>query len=166
VSDERYPIGSTVIADWQGQGGWYFGRVADSQSGQRLVHYMDSDEEWVPLERLASPQPVLGLRVLGCWSGGTMWYPGLIVQLAGERALVQYLDGDQEWIECQQIRMDDITAGDWVMADVEDLREYFPARVLQRWQDALQLELADGTQIELPMSRVALDLAARSGEPS
>lgn len=154
-------VGSLVLADWQGRGIWYLGRVAEIRGPQVLVRYLDGDQEWVTGGRISPLQLRPGVRVLARWQGGNLWYPGVVTNVFQERVAVQYLDGAQETLAPQLVRFDDLSPGDVVIADLRGDREYVEARVLGRSGDHLRLALADDSQVETAMPRAGLVLEAR-----
>ena len=108
----------------------------------------------------------MGLRVLARWKKLEWWFPGVVTEVAEGRVAIQYLDGDQEWAEPDQVRMDDLGAGDRVMADLQGLRQYYLGRIVERTQDLALVELADGSQVHVPVANLAVDLDARdAGRP-
>jgi len=156
-----YPVGTRVIANWQGRGAWFLGEVAAVSLDRVFIRYIDGDEEWVTLDRVMEPKLVVGLRVVARWQRCPAWYPGVIAAMEGGRVGIQYFDGDQEWTEPDLVRVDDIREGDWLVVDLEGTRRYTPAKIVERQRDGFLVELLDGTRAQTTIRNVGLDLDAR-----
>lgn len=89
-------VGAPVAAKWQ-DGAWYFGHITETEGNRYAIAYADGDKGTVgPGEILpiAAPgQITIGTRVLAQWKGAKM-YPGVVIQVSGDRARVQWDDGD------------------------------------------------------------------------
>jgi hypothetical protein len=167
ASDDRTGSpGRPVIANWLGRGIWFYGHAVNVSGPNICVRYIDGDEEWVPWDRVSEPRIVVGLRVLARWKNLEWWFPGVVTEVGEGRVAIQYLDGDREWADPDQVRMDDLGAGDRVMADLQGVRQYYLGRVVERTQDLALVELADGSHVHVPVANLAVDLDARdAGRP-
>ena len=97
--------GEKVLVEWHGQ--WFPAIVLRKQGERRLVHYEGFDaswDEWVSPNRVRRPGSKLAPADTGVsskveveWRGS--WYPAVVLQREGRRALVHYEGYDASWDE-------------------------------------------------------------------
>jgi len=79
----------------------------------------------------------VGDRILGNWTHDPLWYPGTVMEKAGEDDdlyRVQFADGDEEWLTSSRIMDDLLTVGDKVRYGGGSYR------IIHREGDALHLQ--------------------------
>jgi hypothetical protein len=84
-------------------GDWYLAQIVDSADGLVQVHYYgypDSDDEWVPLERvreLRRETHPIGAAVEVRWKGD--WFPAVVLDVRSGIHLIHYDGYGAEWDE-------------------------------------------------------------------
>ncbi|HEX3315510.1 MAG TPA: hypothetical protein VHR72_11495 [Gemmataceae bacterium] len=88
--------GDRVWAPWQPDR-LYVGVVDQIESMEAHIHFGNGNRGWVQLDQLAAYAIPVGLRIQGRWLRGSIYFPGTIDQVDGERIHIRYDDGDREW---------------------------------------------------------------------
>jgi hypothetical protein len=87
----------------------------------------------------------VGDRVLAHRPPGDFWYPGVVRHIQDERFFIIYDDGEDGFVKAKQMMPLAFEVGDRVFARVPPGREYDAAKVIDKQQDQLQVEFADGS---------------------
>jgi hypothetical protein len=93
---DRLQEGDRVWALW-GDAALFPGTVSERRGGEAHIDFDDGDEAWVRLEQLMPLEFIVGMFVMARWRMGAEFYPGRIADTEGDRVLVHYEDGDEEW---------------------------------------------------------------------
>jgi hypothetical protein len=88
--------GDRVWAPWD-SGMLFVGTVDQIQDNDVHIHFDNGNRGWVLREQLVPLQIPVGLRVLGRWKMGSLFYAGVVAKVQGERLFIKYDDGDREW---------------------------------------------------------------------
>ncbi len=97
--------GNRVLACWFDLY-WYPGCIV-SVDGKRIhVAYDDGDQALVTPDQVKPLDIQVGDRVFCRWQGGPEYVPGEVVEQEGERILVQYDDGREEWTSVRMVRVE------------------------------------------------------------
>jgi hypothetical protein len=70
-----------------------------------IVQFLDGPERMLTPELIRRFDLGVGMAVEGRWKGGQQYFPGKIAKLEGERVLVKYDDGDEEWSSIRLLRL-------------------------------------------------------------
>ncbi len=101
--------GERVLACWF-DGMWYPGTIAMIEGKRIRVVFDDADQANLTWERIRPLDFQVGDAVLCRWQGGAFYHPGLIAEKKGERILVHYEDGREEWTSIRMVRIEDPNA--------------------------------------------------------
>jgi hypothetical protein len=82
----------------------------------------------------------IGNRVLAFWSPDHYWYPGTVADIRGNRFLIKYDDGYQEWMPLENIISLDYGTGDPVECRWKGLNLYYPAHIIDVNGDKLMVQ--------------------------
>lgn len=113
--DSPLKVGTPVMAPWSRSGKMYGGRVTDLYGKLAHVSFNDGDQGWALVEKCRPkgiPQPTptdtcsfsAGDRVKAPWSRNKAMYSGTVAETHGKLALINFLDGDQGWALCAEMR--------------------------------------------------------------
>ncbi|HEU4328170.1 MAG TPA: hypothetical protein VFS21_33850 [Roseiflexaceae bacterium] len=116
-------IGDRVLCNWSKDTFWYPATIRQIEAQGIYVVFDDSDEEWTLAAQIADLDVPVGTRVQCRWKGEKYFYRGTVAQSEGERILVAYDDGDEEWTTVGMIRIGSAVLGRWKLDD----------RVLCKW---------------------------------
>ena len=84
----------------------YPAEIVAIQDEQRvLVQYLDGPERLLTPELVRRFEIKPGLRVESRWGGGPNYFVGKLAKVEGERILVKYDDGDEEWTSIRLFRI-------------------------------------------------------------
>jgi len=109
-------VGSRVMAPWSRQGSMYGGVVSEIYGKLGYVKFNDGDAGWallVKMRPLGTPQPDptgdscsfgMGDKVKAPWSRTKAMFSGVVTEVYGKLARVDFLDGDQGWAPCAEMR--------------------------------------------------------------
>lgn len=109
-------VGTSVMAPWSRQGKMYGGVVSEIYGKLGYVKFNDGDTGWAPLDKMrpaGTPQPdpagdtcafELGAKVKAPWSRTRALYSGVVSEVYGKLARIDFLDGDQGWASCSEMR--------------------------------------------------------------
>jgi hypothetical protein len=86
-----------------------------------------------------------GDRVLAHRSPGKFWYPGVIRHIQENRYFIIYDDGEDGFVNDKQMMPFRLDLGDCVFARPQEQHDYEAARIMDRQEDRLHLQFADGT---------------------
>ena len=87
--------------------------------------------------------PKVGDTVLAWWEGNEIYFVATVVEEEGARSLVVYEDGDQAWVNSNQIKPMDLGPGSRVMAKWSD-GKFYPGRIERIVGRALFIQYNDG----------------------
>jgi hypothetical protein len=107
--------------------------------------------------------PVLNSRVLADWSGDIWTYPGTVVKAEGDRYLIQYDDGDSEWLVKDRVYPMDLRSGDIVYVAQSHQRGYTYATIVQIEDERAFVEYKDGERRWEPIGRMRLLRVRKAG---
>lgn len=103
-----YELGTRIFGKWKGGNCWFPGRIDEVDGKRYFIRYNDGDTEWIASSKLIQKDKSLkplkmeklkkGVRIIGNWRNNGKWYPSQIMEMAGDKLLVKYDDGDKEWI--------------------------------------------------------------------
>ena len=107
----RVTIGSRVQAPWSRSGQMYPGQVSSLYGKLALIDFDDGDQGWADVTRLRpagvpritptdSCRVRIGEKVRAPWSRSGQMYPGIVSEVHGNLARVDFDDGDQGWALC------------------------------------------------------------------
>lgn len=97
--------GDRILGCWY-DGLWYPGIILTIE-GQRLhVLFDDNDQAHLTWDKIRPMDIAVGDTVMCRKVGGPAYYPGEITQMRGERILVQYDDGQEEWSSVRLVRVE------------------------------------------------------------
>src|SRR5262249_51702825 len=83
----------------------YPAEIVSIQEDRVLVHFLDGPERLLTPELIRKFDLSPGTRVECRWKGGTAYFAGVLRQADGDRVLIHYDDGDQEWTSVRLIRV-------------------------------------------------------------
>jgi DNA repair protein Crb2 Tudor domain len=91
--------------------------------------------------------PNLGDRVLAVWPAETgWWYPATVIGVDGDRALVQYDDGDRAPVTTDELRLLRLGTGARVFGRWQAGQSYYPGQVTQTTGNAIHIAYDDGDE--------------------
>jgi hypothetical protein len=70
-----------------------------------IVQYLDGPERMVTPELIKRFEMKPGMKVESRWAAGPHFFPGAVAKIEGERALIKYDDGDEEWTSIRLLRL-------------------------------------------------------------
>lgn len=109
-------VGTSVMAPWSRRGTMYGGVVGEIYGKLGYVKFNDGDAGWALLEKMrpagtSQPDPAgdtcafqVGSKVKAPWSRTRAMYSGVISEVYGKLGRVDFLDGDQGWANCADMR--------------------------------------------------------------
>jgi hypothetical protein len=89
---------------------------------------------------------IVGDRVLAQWSGDSYWYPGTIQVVDRDRLHVYFDDGDHEWRPADLVCENNLGAGSRVFVRRQRGPAFYPARIVRRQGERIQVEYDNGQQ--------------------
>lgn len=98
---EHLQEGDRVWALWN-PAALFPGTVNELRDREVDVHFDDGDQAWVQLEHVLPLDLIVGMfvmcrsRIEQCWLD-SQFHPGTITDTEGDRVLIRYDDGDEEW---------------------------------------------------------------------
>lgn len=106
--------GSKVQAPWSRAQNMYAGTVSETYGKLALIDFADGDHGWAELTKLEppgipGPAPAdpcavrVGQKGRAPWSRSGTLYPGVVTEVHGKLAHVNFDDGDQGWALCASI---------------------------------------------------------------
>jgi hypothetical protein len=87
---------------------------------------------------------IVGDRVLAQWSRDSYWYPGTIQVIERDRLHVYFDDGDNEWRPADLVCENDLDAGSRVFVRMHRGPAFFPAHIVRRQGERIQVEYDNG----------------------
>jgi hypothetical protein len=97
--------GDRILAAWF-DGYWYPGVILTIEGRRVHVLFDDNDQAFVTWDKIRPLAVEVGDRVYCRWKGGPFYQPGEVARRTGERILVQYDDGREEWTSVRLLRLD------------------------------------------------------------
>jgi len=139
-----------------------------SPDHQRLIGSYEgsngSNGTWMAWRRTqVVAHPVLNSRALADWSGDIWTYPGTVVKIEGDRYLIQYDDGDSEWLVKDRVYPMDLRSGDIVYVAQSNKRGYTYATIVQIESERAFVEYKDGERKWEPIGRMRLLRVRKTG---
>jgi hypothetical protein len=111
-------------------------------------------QDGVDLEALDGA-PENGAVVLARWGNEDYFFLGRVQESrANDEFHVVFLDGDQSWVRLADLRRDTVQEGMSVHVHVQGQDGWLPAVVTQRVGDRVQVEVATGQQVQVPLGMV------------
>ena len=83
----------------------YPAEIISAEGDRIMLHFLDGPQRMLTPERLRRFELRPGQKVECRWKGGPNYFPGTLKQLDGDRAHVQYDDGDEEWTSVRLLRL-------------------------------------------------------------
>jgi hypothetical protein len=93
---DHLQTGDRVWAVWN-NAAFFPGTVGELNDQQVHVQFDDGDQAWVFLADLLPLDIIPGMPVMCRRKTGPQFFPGTIADFEGERILVQFEDGSEEW---------------------------------------------------------------------
>jgi hypothetical protein len=109
-------IGDSVLAPWSRTKRRYGGKVDQIYGKLAFIKFEDGDSGWVLLAEMKpagtpAPDPMddscafkVRDKVKAPWSTTKAMYSGFVNEVYGKLALIDFLDGDQGWAACSEMR--------------------------------------------------------------
>lgn len=103
-------VGHRVAAPWSRSNRRYPGVVTEVHGKLARIDYDDGDRGWAPCDSTRPIQPVghgpvaVGSRVMAPWSSAGQMYPGIVTELYGKLAHIDFDDGDRGWAEVMSLQ--------------------------------------------------------------
>jgi hypothetical protein len=157
--------GDRIESRLWGEDNYYPASVVERRGNRVHVKYDDFDPEWTHLGLCRRPVPdapgeapplAVGDRVECRWQGGSTLFARWVTQREGERILVEYEDGDQEWTtpsRCRRLIEEDdaaegphLAVGDRVECRWQGGDDYFPGKVSNRRGNRVLIDYDDGSR--------------------
>jgi hypothetical protein len=107
--------------------------------------------------------PEWNTQVIAKWGATHEWYPGVVQRTEGERHLVKFLDGDEQWTSGNNLLKDELAVRSRVYGNKYGRGSFYPAVLVHRDGNEIRLKYEDGT-IEATSMR-ALGLFMINGSP-
>lgn len=125
----QWEVCDRVLACWFDLD-WYPGIVLAAEEDR--IHVLLDNGSQAPLApaRVRPFQLTVGERVLCRWRGGPDYYAGEIMQIEGEKVLIHYDDGDEEWTSVRLLRLQ---RDDWLPGGSRSRQ--VGERILAQWFD-------------------------------
>lgn len=83
----------------------YPAEIVSVDGDKVIVQFLDGPERMLTPELIRRFDLGVGMAVEGRWKGGQQYFSGKIAKLEGERVLVKYDDGDEEWSSIRLLRL-------------------------------------------------------------
>ena len=109
-------VGDSVLAPWSRAKRRYGGKVDRIYGKLAYIRFEDGDSGWALLSEMKpagtpAPDPVgdscafkVRDKIKAPWSTRKAMYSGVVNEVYGKLALIDFLDGDQGWAECGEMR--------------------------------------------------------------
>jgi hypothetical protein len=94
----------------------------------------------------------IGDRALINWTRDIYWYPGTIADKKESLYLINYDDGDKEWVDATRIRAEDLKPGDRVYGNWKNRGLYYPGTITRRTGLSIHINYDDGGQEDTTIS--------------
>jgi hypothetical protein len=169
--------GLRVEGRWRG-GDTYFPGEIDQARGERIhIRYDDGNEEWTTIRLIRIPpeeeppppagapgEPGAGAgawqvgdRVLAHWSRNGLWYAGTVRGADGDAYHVVFDDGDQTWVQADELTALELPPGTPVLAPRPGRLGYCPAEVRNFDGARVRLRYDDGVEESVALRSICLD---------
>jgi hypothetical protein len=99
----------------------------------------------------------LGQRVLATRLDDDFWYPATVQQSESSRSLLLFDDGDERWIDQEQILPLAIEVGDRIFVRLPGAGSYAPGFVVGRAGEKINVQFEDGSDEQTSLGLVRVD---------
>ena len=156
-------VGTRVMAPWSRTNQRYAGTVRELYGKLALIDFDDGDQGWAEMTMLrpaGTPRRTptdacsvaLGQRVGAPWSRSGRQYPGVVAEVHGKLARIDFDDGDRGWALCntavveQPIGTGPAVVGSRVMAPWSSQGKMYPGRVTELYGRLAHIAFDDGDE--------------------
>ena len=190
--DPEWKVGDRVLAKWY-DSFFYPGRVQAVSGNSCRIAFDDGDSAEVHCAHMLTPDINVGSRVFGRLRTGPAYYPGVVNQQKGEKILIRYDHGEDEWTTWSMVRVqrnianvgdqeppppsgpvklavdvgEPVEEGNWRVADRVLARwldfYWYPGTILAMGQKGFQILYDDGGQLVVP-EQALMPLMVEEGE--
>src|SRR6516162_5843201 len=187
-----WKVGDRVLAKWY-DSFFYPGRVQAVSGNSCRIAFDDGDSAEVHCAHMLTPDINVGSRVFGRLRTGPAYYPGVVNQQKGEKILIRYDHGEDEWTTWSMVRVqrnianvgdqeppppsgpvklavdvgEPVEEGNWRVADRVLARwldfYWYPGTILAMGQKGFQILYDDGGQLVVPEQSL-MPLMVEEGE--
>ena len=105
LTENELGPGDRILGCWF-DGYWYPGVILTIEGKRIHVLFDDNDQAYLTWDKVRALEISVGDRVFCRWKGGPYYFPGEVMRMQGERILVNYEDGREEWTSVRLVRLE------------------------------------------------------------